>query len=49
VKITIAGKGGVGKTLISAGRAWSLARSGLKTIAIDADPSPNLAVSLGIR
>jgi len=49
VKIAVAGKGGVGKTLISAGLAWSLARSGLKTIAIDSDPSPNLAVSLGIR
>jgi len=48
MKIAVAGKGGVGKTLVASGIAWSLARSGLTTIAIDADPSPNLALSLGI-
>jgi CO dehydrogenase maturation factor len=48
VKIAVTGKGGVGKTLIAAGLAWSLARSGKKTIAIDADPSPNLGLMLGL-
>jgi CO dehydrogenase maturation factor len=48
VKIAVTGKGGVGKTLIAAGLAWSLARSGKKTIAIDADPSPNLGIMLGL-
>jgi CO dehydrogenase maturation factor len=48
MKIAVAGKGGVGKTLVASGIAWSLARSGHTTIAIDADPSPNLALSLGI-
>ncbi len=48
MKIAIAGKGGVGKTLIASGLAWSFVRGGLTTIAIDADPSPNLALSLGL-
>lgn len=48
VKIAVTGKGGVGKTLIAAGLAWSLACSGKKTIAIDADPSPNLGLMLGL-
>jgi CO dehydrogenase maturation factor len=48
MKIAIAGKGGVGKTLIASGLAWSFVREGLTTIAIDADPSPNLALSLGL-
>ncbi|MDO9540499.1 MAG: P-loop NTPase [Methanocalculus sp.] len=48
MKIAVAGKGGVGKTLVASGLAWALARSGYKTIAIDADPSPNLALSLGL-
>lgn len=48
MKIAIAGKGGVGKTVVASGIAWSLARSGLKTLAIDADVSPNLGLSLGL-
>jgi CO dehydrogenase maturation factor len=48
MKIAIAGKGGVGKTVIAGGLAWSLARAGYTTIAIDADPTPNLALTLGI-
>lgn len=48
MKIAISGKGGVGKTLIAGGLAHSFAKKGLKTIAIDADPSPNLALTLGL-
>jgi len=48
MKIAVSGKGGVGKTLIAGGLACSFAARGLKTIAIDADPSPNLALTLGL-
>ncbi|MEM3549581.1 MAG: ArsA-related P-loop ATPase [Candidatus Bathyarchaeia archaeon] len=48
MKIAVSGKGGAGKTLIAAGLAYSLSMRGFKTIAIDADPSPNLALTLGL-
>ena len=48
MKIAVSGKGGVGKTLIAGGLAYSFVNNGLKTIAIDADPSPNLALTLGL-
>ncbi|MBC7131272.1 P-loop NTPase [Candidatus Bathyarchaeota archaeon] len=48
MKVAVSGKGGVGKTLIAAGLAYNFARKGLKTIAIDADPSPNLGLTLGL-
>jgi CO dehydrogenase maturation factor len=48
LKIAVCGKGGVGKTLIAGALASFLAEEGLKTIAIDADPSPNLALTLGL-
>lgn len=48
MKIAVAGKGGVGKTLVAAGLAWSFANRGFRTIAVDADPTPNLGVSLGL-
>lgn len=48
MKIAIAGKGGVGKTFIAGTLACTFAASGLKTIAIDADTSPNLALILGM-
>ena len=49
VKIAVSGKGGVGKTLIAGGLAYSFANKDLKIIAIDADPSPNLALTLGLQ
>ncbi|MEM2937248.1 MAG: P-loop NTPase [Candidatus Bathyarchaeia archaeon] len=49
MKVAVSGKGGVGKTLIAAGLAYFLAKKGYKTIAIDADPSPNLALTLGLH
>lgn len=48
MKIAIAGKGGVGKTFIAGTLACIYAAKGLKTIAIDADTSPNLALMLGM-
>ena len=48
MKVAVSGKGGVGKTLIAGGLARGFAERGLKTIAIDADSSPNLALTLGL-
>ena len=48
MKIAVSGKGGVGKTLIAAGLARGFAERGLKTMALDADSSPNLGLSLGL-
>ncbi len=49
IKIAISGKGGVGKTTLSGTLARFLARKGYDVLAIDADPSMNLASALGIR
>jgi len=48
VKIAISGKGGVGKTLVAGVLADFFVKKGFKVLAIDADPSPNLALTLGI-
>jgi len=47
MKIAVVGKGGVGKTTFVAVLARLLAREGFDVIAIDADPSLNLALALG--
>ncbi|RLF09788.1 MAG: cobyrinic acid a,c-diamide synthase [Thermoprotei archaeon] len=49
MKVAVSGKGGVGKTLIAGGLAASLVKRGFKVLAIDADPSPNLALMLGLK
>jgi len=49
LKIAISGKGGVGKTTLSGTLARLLARAGYDVLAIDADPSMNLASALGIK
>ncbi len=46
-KIAITGKGGVGKTTLAALLAYIYAERGQTVLAIDADPSPNLASALG--
>jgi CO dehydrogenase maturation factor len=47
MKLAVSGKGGVGKTLLSASLARAFADSGYSVIAIDADPDANLAATLG--
>ncbi len=48
MKIAVSGKGGVGKTLVAGVLAEFLAKNGFTVLAIDADPAPNLALTLGI-
>lgn len=48
MKIAVSGKGGSGKTTVAGTLARLLARQGHHVLAIDADPAPNLAVTLGI-
>jgi CO dehydrogenase maturation factor len=48
LKVAVAGKGGVGKTLVAGALAYFLTEKGFKVLAIDADSSPNLALTLGI-
>lgn len=47
MKIAFVGKGGVGKTTISAILAQIFSKSGKNVIAVDADPTMNLAYGLG--
>jgi CO dehydrogenase maturation factor len=47
MKLAISGKGGVGKTILSALLTREFARNGYSVLAIDADPDTNLASSLG--
>jgi CO dehydrogenase maturation factor len=47
VKIAITGKGGVGKTTLTALLAQAYAADGRQVLAVDADPSPCLADALG--
>ncbi len=48
MKIAISGKGGSGKTTISATLTRILARRGIPVLAIDGDPNPNLSIALGL-
>lgn len=48
MRLGISGKGGVGKTTISAVVARTLARQGHRVIAIDCDSDPNLAANIGL-
>ncbi len=48
MKIAVAGKGGSGKTTLAGTLARILGQSGNRVLAIDVDPNPNLAVSLGL-
>ena len=48
MKLGIVGKGGVGKTTLSALLAQAYAARGYRVLAIDTDSNPNLAHSLGL-
>ena len=48
MKIAVSGKGGTGKTFLAGTLAARFAEGGHPVIAIDADPSPNLALTLGL-
>ena len=48
MKIAISGKGGAGKTTLSALLATAMAIKGHRVVAIDADPDANLAAALGL-
>jgi CO dehydrogenase maturation factor len=49
MKIAISGKGGVGKTTLSATLSYLFKEQGNKVLAIDADPDANLAGALGFK
>lgn len=49
MKIAITGKGGVGKTTLSAVLSHLFSADGKRVIAVDADPDANLAQALGIK
>lgn len=48
MKVAVVGKGGSGKTTTSAVLARTLARRGVRTLALDCDTNPNLGISLGL-
>ncbi|WP_157936800.1 ATP-binding protein [Geodermatophilus chilensis] len=48
MRLAVAGKGGAGKTTLSATLALLAARSGRPVVAVDADANPNLATALGV-
>jgi CO dehydrogenase maturation factor len=48
MKIAFSGKGGVGKTSISAALSLYYAKQGKKVLAVDVDPDANLATALGM-
>lgn len=48
MKLAISGKGGVGKSTLSAALALLMVRRGMRVLAVDADPDANLAGMLGI-
>jgi CO dehydrogenase maturation factor len=49
MKLAVSGKGGVGKTTISAALARIFAAQGRRVLAVDSDPSMNLHTSLGLE
>jgi CO dehydrogenase maturation factor len=48
IRIVITGKGGVGKTTITALLGHLFAQEGIRVLAVDGDPQQNLAVTMGI-
>lgn len=48
MRVAVVGKGGAGKSVVAGTMARLLARSGHKVLALDSDPIPGLAISLGL-
>jgi len=48
MKIAVVGKGGSGKTTVSAVLARGLAQQGHSVVGLDCDTNPNLGLSLGV-
>ncbi len=48
MRVVVAGKGGVGKTVVAGTLARVLARSGHSVLALDCDVNPMLGISLGL-
>ncbi len=48
MRIAVTGKGGAGKSTISGALGRHFADQGHKVVAVDADPNPNLGISLGV-
>ncbi len=48
MKIAVSGKGGVGKTTVSASLVYLFARGGYTVYAVDADPDASLGLALGL-
>lgn len=48
IRIVVTGKGGVGKTTLSALLAYTFARQGKSVLAVDGDPQQNLGATLGV-
>lgn len=49
MKLAISGKGGVGKTTLTALLARAFSKMNKKVLVVDADPDPNLATALGFK
>ncbi|MDH3849173.1 MAG: AAA family ATPase, partial [Gammaproteobacteria bacterium] len=48
-RVVVTGKGGVGKTTLTAMLARRMSRRGYRVLALDADPQMNLPYALGIE